>query len=135
MPSLDAQAVTPPADGALAAGSGPMTPSDVQAELDSDLAYTTVMTTLTRLFDKGALSRERVGRAYAYRLASAPEAVPAVLAAHQMRRLLDSGADRATVLTRFVAELGPDDEQLLVQLLAESPDADAPSPAPPATDT
>ena len=31
----------------------PLTPAEVQAELGDDLAYTTVMTTLSRLHDKG----------------------------------------------------------------------------------
>jgi hypothetical protein len=36
-----------------------------------------------------------------------------------MSRLLDAGADRAGVLARFVADLSPDDERLLTELLAE----------------
>ena len=47
---------------ALAAG-------DVQARLDAagdDLAYTTVMTVLSRLAEKGALSRKRDGKRYLY---------------------------------------------------------------------
>lgn len=105
-----------------AAAPGAVTPHDVQAELGSDLAYTTVMTTLGRLHDKGALVRQRSGRAYAYRLASSPDGVPAVLAARQMRRLLEAGPDREGVLTRFVAELAPGDEALLSRLLAGTDD-------------
>ena len=39
------------------------------------------------------------------------------MTAHQMLKLLDEEADRASVLTRFVAELKPEDEQLLTDLL------------------
>jgi hypothetical protein len=36
-----------------------------------------------------------------------------------MRRLLDGGTDRASVVARFVAELTPADERLLAALLDE----------------
>jgi predicted transcriptional regulator len=107
--------------GVLAAAGEPMTPAQVQAELPDGLAYTTVMTSLTRLHEKGAVTRERAGRAYAYRWA----ADPAVLTARQMRRLLDRDEDRAAVLARFVADLGSDDGRLLGELLTDKPDGDA----------
>ncbi len=104
--------------GALAAAGRPLTANDVLADLGGGLAYTTVMTTLTRLYDKEILTRELSGRAYAYALASAPEAVDTSWTAHRMRRLLDAGEDRAGVLARFVATLDAEDEQLLAELLA-----------------
>ena len=39
-----------------------------------------------------------------------------------MRRVLDEGGDRAGVLARFVADLSPEDEQLLAGLLAADAD-------------
>ena len=39
---------------------------DVAAKLDRPLAYTTVMTTLDRLFKKGLLDRRKVDRAFLY---------------------------------------------------------------------
>ena len=36
-----------------------------------------------------------------------------------MRRLLESGPDRASVLASFVAELSPEDERILSGLLEE----------------
>ena len=104
----------------LAAAGVALTASEVLAELGGTLAYTTVMTTLARLHEKGVLDRQRAGRAYAYRLAEPPESINEALAARKMRRLLDRGGDRAGVLTRFVAHLDPADEQLLTQLLTES---------------
>jgi predicted transcriptional regulator len=99
----------------------PMTAAEVQQALGADLAYTTVMTTLTRLFEKGALTREPSGRAFRYRLAGDPGSIAANVTAHQMRRLLD-GTDRAQVLSRFVADLEPGDEALLIGLLRGSED-------------
>src|SRR5437763_8420979 len=91
--------------GCLAAAGRPMVVADVQAALGKDLAYTTVMTTLSRLHDKGVLTREPVGRAFAYSLPSDPSTMGASVTARRMSRLLDSGADRAGVLARFVADL------------------------------
>ena len=101
----------------LAAAGRPLTAGEVLADLGGGLAYTTVMTTLTRLHGKGALTREPTGRAYAYSLAGSLDAIPASLTAGRMRRLLDAGEDRAGVLARFVADLSPDDERLLTELL------------------
>jgi predicted transcriptional regulator len=93
-----------------------MTPAEVQEEIGG-LAYTTVMTTLTRLHAKHALDRRPAGRAYEYSLVGGEETARSNMAAHQMLKLLDEGADRAGVLARFVAELGPDDEKLLAKLM------------------
>jgi predicted transcriptional regulator len=103
---------------ALAAAAGPMSTNDVLAELGGELAYTTVMTTLARLQAKGVLTRQMSGRAYVYAVAGDPRYVEVSLAAHRMRRVLDSRQDRAGVLARFVADLSPEDEQVLADLLA-----------------
>ena len=104
--------------GSLAAAGRPLTVAEVLADLGDGLAYTTVMTALSRLHAKGALSREPVGRAFAYALAADPAALEASLTARRMSRLLDAGTDRADVLARFVADLGPADERVLTELLA-----------------
>jgi predicted transcriptional regulator len=103
----------------LGAASRPLTAGEVLGQLDLGLAYTTVMTTLSRLHEKGVLAREPAGRAYAYRLAGDPGTLNSVVTAQRMRRLLDSGPDRAGVLARFVADLGPEDERLLAEILAD----------------
>jgi predicted transcriptional regulator len=100
----------------LAAAGRPLTPSEVQAELGGVLAYTTVMTSLVRLADKGVLQRDRTGRAYAYRLIGDAT----VITARRMRQLLESGSDRAGVLASFVAELRPEEGQLLAELLQQA---------------
>ena len=101
----------------LAAAGRPLTVAEVQADLGGTLAYTTVMTTLSRLHAKGALRREPAGRAYAYTLMTPLDALPASLTASRMRRLLDADDDRASVLANFVAHLDEDDERLLAELI------------------
>jgi predicted transcriptional regulator len=76
----------------------PCTPRDVLAAMDTDLAYTTVMTILSRLWQKGLAERERDGRAYAYR----PVISEADLAATRMRDTLAGTSDRAATMSRFV---------------------------------
>jgi predicted transcriptional regulator len=100
---------------ALAAAGRALTPGEVLSALDRDLAYTTVMTTLSRLHAKDAVTRRRTGRAYAY----APVDT-ATSAARRMRRLLDGREDRTAVLARFLDELDPDDVPVLQRLLAEA---------------
>ncbi len=102
----------------LRLSSGPATAAWVQERLDGDLAYTTVMTILSRLLAKGAVTRERLGRAFVWQAASDE----AGLAALRMRRVLDAEADREAVLASFVTALSPDDERLLRGLLHEAAD-------------
>jgi predicted transcriptional regulator len=106
----------------------PLSPGEVRERLTTaqagaqELAYTTVVTILTRLFEKNALVRERDGRAYRY----APVADEAGLAARRLAALLDAAPDRDAVLSRFVQDLPDRDEQLLRLLLG----ARVPPPGP-----
>ncbi|MFB7512111.1 BlaI/MecI/CopY family transcriptional regulator [Streptomyces sp. NPDC056144] len=106
---------------ALRAAPGPVTAGWVQDRLGGGLAYTTVVTILTRLQVKGAVTRERSGRSFQW-TAVADEAG---LAALRMRRVLDSESDREAVLTSFVSTLSAGDERLLRALLdaPDSPDS------------
>ncbi|GAX49298.1 BlaI/MecI/CopY family transcriptional regulator [Streptomyces olivochromogenes] len=99
--------------GALREAEAPVTAAWVQERLGGDLAYTTVVTILTRLLAKDAVARERRGRSFVWR----PTADVAGLAALKMRRLLDGESDREAVLASFVTALPPDDEQVLRALL------------------
>ncbi|MFE6229181.1 BlaI/MecI/CopY family transcriptional regulator [Streptomyces sp. NPDC057854] len=103
---------------AVRAAGGPVTAGGVRERLGGGLAYTTVITILTRLHAKGAVARERAGRSFQW-TAVADEAG---LAALRMRRLLDGEGDRQAVLTRFVTTLPASDEQLLRELLARAED-------------
>jgi predicted transcriptional regulator len=100
---------------ALWASSQPMAPGDVLKELGGALAYTTVMTTLARLFEKGLVARRRSGRSYSY----SPSVREADLAARRFRTMLDRGHDRDAVLQGFVGELSPDEERALRTLLSD----------------
>ncbi|MFJ1654040.1 BlaI/MecI/CopY family transcriptional regulator [Streptomyces sp. NPDC088337] len=108
--------------GALREADGPVTAAWVRQQLGGDLAYTTVVTILTRLLAKDVVSRERRGRSFVW----TPTADVARLAALRMRRLLDGERDREAVLTSFVTALPPGDEQVLRALLdaAEAADDD-----------
>jgi len=103
----------------LMASAVPMTAAGVRSALGNRLAYTTVMTVLSRLADKGLAIKQRRGRADIY----SPVRDPAAITAMRMRRLLESDDDRTGVLTRFVGSLSGDDERLLLDLLA-TPEAD-----------
>jgi len=101
---------------ALRTADEPVAAGWVQERLGGDLAYTTVVTILTRLLAKDAVARERRGRCFLW----TPTADVAGLAALKMRRLLDGEEDREAVLASFVTALPPDDERLLRGLLADS---------------
>ncbi|MFI5801737.1 BlaI/MecI/CopY family transcriptional regulator [Streptomyces sp. NPDC051561] len=101
---------------ALGAAPGPVTAAWVQERLGAGLAYTTVITILTRLYDKGAVTRTRAGRSFEW----TPVADGAGLVALRMRKLLDREADRDAVLSSFVSALSPDDERLLRTLLGDN---------------
>ncbi|GAA3013124.1 BlaI/MecI/CopY family transcriptional regulator [Streptomyces fulvorobeus] len=95
---------------------GPATAGWVQEHLDGELAYTTVITILSRLYAKNAVTRAREGRSYVWTAASDG----AGLAALRMRRVLDGERDRDAVLARFVSALSPDDEERLRVLLSRT---------------
>lgn len=97
----------------LWAASEPMTPGAVLEAMEDDLAYTTVMTILARLWKKGLVERTQAGRAYAYR----PVVSEAELTARKMRASLDRAADREAALSRFVGALSKRDERALRRIL------------------
>jgi predicted transcriptional regulator len=92
-----------------------LSPGEVRERLGGALAYTTVVTILTRLHVKGLLSRHKSGRVYRY----APVADQPGLAARRMARVLDEEADREAVLARFVSSLSDRDEELLRKMLRD----------------
>ena len=101
------------------AGAG-LSPGEVRERIGGDLAYTTVVTILSRLHAKGVLARHKDGRAYRY----APVSDQPGLAARRMARVLDEESDRAAVLARFVSTLSESDEDLLRRMLADPSLAD-----------
>jgi predicted transcriptional regulator len=84
------------------------TVKDVQGRLPRAVAYTTVMTTLDRLFKKGYVNRERVGRAFVYRAVRSREQTQAALASGIMSGLF-SGNSAMPLLSNLVDAVGSQD--------------------------
>jgi len=91
----------------------PVTPGEVRDAVDAGVAYTTVLTVLSRLHDKGLVRRDRDGRAFRYR----PSVSEAELTAERMGSNLAAATHREAALAQFVARLEPGDAQLLRRLL------------------
>lgn len=104
----------------------PLTAAQVLERLGGGLAYTTVVTTLSRLHDKQVLSRVPSGRAFAY----APVTDASGLTARRMHQVLADGPDRGQVLTRFVSDLPAGDAALLRALLETGAEREPDRPAP-----
>lgn len=89
------------------------TPAEVHKVVCPELAYTTVMTVLSRLYEKGRLERGRRGRAYTYR----PLRTEAESLAGSMQTTLSDAHDRPAVLSSFVESLDGSDLTILRKLL------------------
>src|SRR6266851_8884616 len=81
-----------------------------------DLAYTTVMTTLDRLFKKGLLTRSEKGRAFRYAPRLSREELHREAAGHAFRQLLDASPASSLPLSYLVEILTERDAQLLDSL-------------------
>jgi predicted transcriptional regulator len=81
-----------------------------------DLAYTTVMTTLDRLFKKNLLSREPEGRAFRYKPRFTREQLHREVAGEAFRQLLDACPSSSLPLSYLVEVLTERDAQLLDDL-------------------
>ncbi|HWI18319.1 MAG TPA: BlaI/MecI/CopY family transcriptional regulator [Vicinamibacterales bacterium] len=89
---------------------------DVQPQFPG-IAYTTLMTTLDRLYRKGALTREKSGRAFYYRPKSSKHELLSHLTGSTLATLLpvDSAAMRP-ILSMFVDTVSERDSGLLDEL-------------------
>jgi predicted transcriptional regulator len=92
------------------------TPAEVLEALDTDLAYTTIMTILSRLWQKGLVTRERRGRAYAY----AASVTEADFTAQRMQVALSAASDRKAALSGFARSLSAREAAALRALLDSS---------------
>ena len=81
---------------------------------DRPLAYTTVMTVMENLYQKGWLRRGRDGRAWRYEPTGSRSGYTAAL----MNSALATSTDRRTALAHFVLQMSPHDAALLEQALA-----------------
>ena len=79
-------------------------------------AYTTVMTTLDRLYKKQLLDRVSEGRAFRYSPRQTPDELRRVAAVEGIRQLLTSDEASALPLSYLVEALSEHDAQLLDEL-------------------
>ena len=89
---------------------------DLHQEMSSRLAYTTVMTTLDRLFKKGILDRRPVGRAFLYRGKITKEEYNQQLTQHLLGIAVDEAGSRQAVMSCFVNYVTESDRKLLDEL-------------------
>jgi predicted transcriptional regulator len=94
----------------------PVTVRELVGESCNDLAYTTVMTTLDRLFKKNLLSREADGRAFRYAPRYTREELHQRALRETLRQALDASPTPALPLSHLVESLSERDTQLLDHL-------------------
>jgi len=89
---------------------GPSTVAEVREALEDDLAYTTVLTVLRVLEDKGHVTHDAEGRAHRYR----PLVERGVAASSALRRVKESLFEGSSelLLTRLVEDAPLSDDEL-----------------------
>ncbi|WP_427925031.1 BlaI/MecI/CopY family transcriptional regulator [Streptomyces sp. cg40] len=94
----------------------------INASRAQPLAYTTVMTTMFKLFRKGWLERDKRGKQFVYTPVEARDACVARL----MTQVLGSSTDPEVALLHFVEGLGTERSTALRSALHRLPEADEP---------
>lgn len=89
---------------------------EIHEEIGPRLAYTTVMTTLDRLFKKGILARRAVGRAFYYSAIMSREEYNQQLTHHLLGIAVGEAGSRQAVLSSFVDYVSESDRKLLDEL-------------------
>jgi predicted transcriptional regulator len=89
---------------------------DIYQEVSSRLAYTTVMTTLDRLYKKGVLDRRLVGRAFVYSAKVSKPQYDHELTQHLLGIAERESGSRHAVLSCFVDYVSQSDRKLLDEL-------------------
>jgi predicted transcriptional regulator len=90
---------------------------DVCGLLDGPVAYTTVMTTMDRLFKKGLLSRRKAGRAFVYNAAATHDEIRGAVATELVNSLLRrDGSEPLPILSSLVDAVSERDRGLLDDL-------------------
>lgn len=90
---------------------------EVQGKLPRSVAYTTVMTTLDRLYKKGLVGRRQVGRAFVYSALFTREQLAADLTTGLLTHVLARGSEGAEpFLSNLVDAVAAQDAELLDKL-------------------
>jgi predicted transcriptional regulator len=85
-----------------------------------DIAYTTVMTTMSRLSEKGVLNRQREGLAYVYTPAITEDEFVSMVVSQVLDGLLHDYSDMAIdYMVDYLARNSPDDLTRLQQTIQE----------------
>ena len=96
---------------------GTVSVREVYDELSGRIAYTTLMTTLDRLYKKGLLAREKDGRAFVYAPRVSPEEFERGIAQDVLDALLGRSQDAVEpVLACIVDAVSEHDRELLDEL-------------------
>jgi predicted transcriptional regulator len=97
--------------------SGEVTVRDVHTRLDGRVAYTTVMTTLDRLYRKGLLERTKRARAFVYAASATRQELDQIVASDVVSGLLaGEWAAPLPFLSNLVEAVGERDRALLDEL-------------------
>jgi predicted transcriptional regulator len=96
----------------------PLTPGQVHALLaeQHSVTYSTVLTILIRLWNKGRLERRKEGRAFTYW----PSVGRQEYVAARMKEALAAASNRPEALGYFVGALTPADQERLRKILEEN---------------
>jgi predicted transcriptional regulator len=90
---------------------------DACERLGSSVAYTTVMTTMDRLYKKGLLSRRKAGRAFIYRATATRDELEGAVAAELVQGLIQrDGTEPLPILSSLVDAVSDRDRALLDEL-------------------
>jgi len=89
---------------------------DLHQEMERRLAYTTLMTTLDRLYKKGLLRRRKEGKAYFYSAILSEQQYQESLTQHFFGMVLHDRKNSSAVLSRFVEAVSQTDREMLEQL-------------------
>lgn len=90
---------------------------DACERLGSSVAYTTVMTTMDRLYKKGLLSRRKAGRAFIYRATATRDELEGAVAAELVQGLIQrDGSEPLPILSSLVDAVSDRDRALLDEL-------------------
>jgi|NGEPerStandDraft_6_1074524.scaffolds.fasta_scaffold02396_6 predicted transcriptional regulator len=92
---------------------------DVVARMERPLAYTTIMTTLDRLYRKGLLVRLKRGRAFVYTAACTKQDVQREIARELVNEIsADPLHSRSYLLSFLIDSVDPQDAEVLTKLEA-----------------
>ncbi len=94
-----------------------VTVRDLVDAFDERLAYTTLMTTLDRLYKKGFLTRSKIGRAFSYSPRFSPEDMETAITTGVIGDMLNRKSEQVHPILSFIVEtVSKRDEVLLDEL-------------------